>query len=273
MSHDSSLLPKIVRQPCPTSCCIKHRTSLPLSRSPSSPAKATVAQQLPFTHFHYQTHSRISLSPPLLFLSFSFSPSFSFQTWHWAVNGNCFSENGQLFLGGTGTVASFKLIVRPNAKINFFLQVSNTGNSSSSSSSSSSTPSLSAPRERNGHLNSNRKTFAHIEVTLKCALNLISVRRLSRAPNSLSLSPSLSLSLYRKINIMSCPTGSVVGSVIKLLLPFGTICAPLSQLYFLFVLATLIKIYPNTHKRDCDGNSWGFLKCYLKNLSNHAKLR
>lgn len=57
--------------------------------------------------------------------------------------------------------------------------------------------SLSAPRERNGHLNSNRKTFAHIEVTLKCALNLISVRRLSRAPNSLSLaltlSPSLSL--------------------------------------------------------------------------------
>lgn len=184
MSHDSSLLPKIVRQPCPTSCCIKHRKSLPLSRSPSSPAKATVAQQLPFTHFHYQTHSRISPS-------LSLSPSFSFQTWHWAVNGNCFSENGQLFLGGTGTVASFKLIVRPNAKINFFLQVSNTGNSSSSSS----TPSLSAPRERNGHLNSNRKTFAHIEVTLKCALNLISVRRLSRAPNSLSLSPSLSLSL------------------------------------------------------------------------------
>jgi len=27
----------------------------------------------------------------------------------------------------------------------------------------------SAPRERNGHLNSNRKTFPHIQVTLKCA--------------------------------------------------------------------------------------------------------
>lgn len=113
-------------------------------------------------------------------------PACSILTSLWAVNGNCFSENGQLFLATFPSCllppASYLVQVNCAAKCKnqLFYKFSNTGNSSSPSPPSPS--SSSAPRERNGHLNSNRKTFGHIEVTLKCALNLISVRRLSRAP-------------------------------------------------------------------------------------------
>jgi len=81
-----------------------------------------------------------------------------------AVRSNCFFlifGNTDSCLGSRLEPSSFKLIVRPNAKINFYTRFSFFFYFS---------PALSsAPRERNGHLNSNRKTFAHIQVTSKCA--------------------------------------------------------------------------------------------------------
>lgn len=62
----------------------------------------------------YHSPVPISITKPIpesISLSFSCSltPSLPFHCWLWAVNGNCFSENGQLFswLTGTATVASF----------------------------------------------------------------------------------------------------------------------------------------------------------------------
>lgn len=82
MSHDSSLLPKIVRQPCATSCCIKHRTYLPLSscsRSQSDSRSAVTIHPFPFPLPNPFPNPSLSLSLPFPLSSHSFS-SFSMLT-------------------------------------------------------------------------------------------------------------------------------------------------------------------------------------------------
>lgn len=82
MSHDSSLLLKIVRQPCATSCCIKHRTSLPLpscSQSQSDSRSAVTIHPFPFPLPNPFPNPSLSLSLPFPLSSHSFS-SFSVLT-------------------------------------------------------------------------------------------------------------------------------------------------------------------------------------------------
>lgn len=117
MSHDSSLLPKIVRQPCATSCCIKHRTSLPLSSCSSQSDSRSAVTIHPFPFPLPNPFPNPSLSP-LLFLSPSL---FLFRADFEQLTATVFRKTDSCsWLAGTATVASFKLIVRPNAKINFF---------------------------------------------------------------------------------------------------------------------------------------------------------
>lgn len=113
MSHDSSLLPKIVRQPCATSCCIKYRTSLPLSScsSQSDSRSAVTIHPFPFPLPNPFPNPSLSLSLVLFLFRADFEQ----------LTATVFRKTDSCsWLAGTATVASFKLIVRPNAKINFF---------------------------------------------------------------------------------------------------------------------------------------------------------